>query len=150
MNKKTIGTIVAIFVLQVIVTAVIWLFGDSEFVMFDHPGPVDELSSLSQIQGGCIDVWTTEICAYAGIDRSELLYCTCVDGAEDCNCEFILDDGCVQLEPTDALSGLEMCARDFNRTDSRVDVTTSALGCERLLIWDICLTFWRQQLTFSR
>ena len=150
MNKRTIGTIAAVFILQVIVMVVIWQFGDSELVIFDHPGAVDELASLSQIQGGCIDVWTTEICTYAGIDRSELLYCACLDGAESCICEYILDDGCVQLGPTDALPGFEMCARDFSRTASRLDVTTSALVCERLLIWDLCLTIWRQQLSFSR
>jgi hypothetical protein len=150
MNRKTIGTIAAIFILQIIVMIVIWQFGDSELVIFDHPGAVDELAPLSQIQGGCIDVWTTEICAYAGIDRSELLYCACLDGAENCSCEFILDDGCVNLDPLDALSSFEMCARDFSRTSSRFDVTTSALACERFLIWDLCLTIWRQQLTFTR
>jgi hypothetical protein len=150
MNRKTMLTIASIFLLQVVVTVVIWQFGDSELVIFDNPGPVDELASLGQVQGGCIDVWTTEICTYAGIERSELLYCACLDGAVDCSCEYILDDGCVQLGPTDALPGFEMCARDFARTSNSFDVTTSALVCERFLIWDLCLTIWRQQLTFSR
>jgi hypothetical protein len=150
MRKETVRIVVVVFILQVIVTAVIWMFGDSELVIFDDQEPAPGLTSLSQIEGGCIDAWTAELCAYAGIHQSELYYCACINGAEYCSCEYVLDNGCVSLTPTDELSSVQMCARDYRRTSTSIDVTTSAKPCGRVLIWDLCLTIWRQELTFSR
>lgn len=148
MSKETIRIVAVVFVLQVIVMVAIWMFGSFEVIIFDHEGPVDELGSLSQIEGGCLDVWTAELCAYAGVNRSELYYCACINGAEYCSCEYVLDEVCVSLTPTDELSSVRMCANDYSRTSNSIDVTTSAMPCGKVLIWDLCLTIWRQHLSF--
>ena len=150
MNKKTIKTVAIILAVQVIVAVVILVIGSSELIFFKEDGRVLEIGAMSQIEGGCIDNWGTDVCVFAGVNKSELYYCACVGSTDYCSCGYVFDDGCIRLSPSEQLDNLQMCASDYSKTSNSISVTTSAKACAGLLFWDICLPMWRQQLTFSR